>query len=601
VASLVDAVSVQDAPNGVAINPSGSNRALIAFLSDDGTTDLNASLTFKGTENFSPVAETGGVTGQYLAAYILLNPSTGSGTVVSSAGSGASVLIVFALEDVDQSTPYDTPVVVEATTGTTASSGAIASDTGDMVVSGLSANGNVPDASMALTGGTREEAIDAGTAHSGAAGWTAGSGGNVTHTWGTFPGNRRTSVIAFNVNGTGGGASPPSITDVDEDDTISADQTNVEVDGANFDAATVTIEQGAVSIEQSIDSQDADTITFDVVFDPGTPGNGPHLKHGMATLRVTNGDAQDDTISITITPAAGTDYVDVGTVNEDSDRCITAIEPLEPGDQLQWGNVQGGDETDVVINDDATFDTSEGVTAFDVRAWDVVTEEWGEWATQTVVAEELEPPVLLANIPNLAAAFDSGEHEYDLSVYFSGATSYAISPAVEDGWDFNTSTGLLTIDTDDEDTFGPFTVTASNDDGETPSNEFTVRVSAWDAVSYYGGTAYSDLGVMGATFLDDETPVPAGAFIRQGFAHDETGRRYVALWPDNDAVTYHAGIARRHDGAMVIAATGTVASRIQGLSLTARGEVIAAVDTPDFIHNGWPVAASGELCLSEVA
>lgn len=219
---------------------------------------------------------------------------------------------------------------------------------------------------------------------------------------------------------------------------------------------------------------------------------------------------------------------------------------------------------------------------------------------QIVVSSGVEvfAPILLG-IPNLSAAFDSGLHQFQISDYFTGATSYAIDPAVEAGWDFDEDTGELEIDTNDEDTFGPFTVTATNDEGSTESNEFTVRVSAWDALAWFGGTAYSDLGVMGSTFLDDATP--AVGYIRQGFAHDSTGRRYVALWPADNKVTYQAGIARRHDGAMVIATSGTIASRIQGLAMTFRGEVISAVDTPDFVHNGWPVNSTGSLCLSEVA
>lgn len=86
------------------------------------------------------------------------------------------------------------------------------------------------------------------------------------------------------------------------------------------------------------------------------------------------------------------------------------------------------------------------------------------------------PPTLVANIPNIAKPEDTGTYEFDLSVYFTGATSYAIDPAVETGWDFNTSTGVLTIDTDDTSTFGPYTVTASNDDGDTDSNAFSVYV-----------------------------------------------------------------------------------------------------------------------------
>jgi hypothetical protein len=187
----------------------------------------------------------------------------------------------------------------------------------------------------------------------------------------------------FRVIGTAAGASAPSITDVDEDNTVTLTQANVEIDGADFDTATVDIEQADGPISCSIDSQDADTITFDM---PADTGAGPHLKHGAATLTVTNDDDQADTQAITITPVAGTDYVDVGTPDAEADNRITAVADIETGDQLQWGNVQGTgmDETDVVVNDDGTFDCDEAVTAFDVRAWDVNDATWGDWATQGV-------------------------------------------------------------------------------------------------------------------------------------------------------------------------------------------------------------------------
>lgn len=212
------------------------------------------------------------------------------------------------------------------------------------------------------------------------------------------------------------------------------------------------------------------------------------------------------------------------------------------------------------------------------------------------------PPVLLGLIPNISAAANSGTHQYDLGFYFSGATSYAIDPAVESGWSFDTGTGILEIDTDDEDTFGPYTVTATNAQGDTESNAFTVRVSAWDQAGYVGGTAVSADAVMGTTFLDDETPVPAAAFFVNGFAHDDSGRRYVALWPGTGTVYFHAqqGVARRSDGAMIIDPSGTTATRLAGWALTARGEVIAVVDTPDVIHSGYGLLSTGELCVSEV-
>jgi hypothetical protein len=96
------------------------------------------------------------------------------------------------------------------------------------------------------------------------------------------------------------------------------------------------------------------------------------------------------------------------------------------------------------------------------------------------------PPVLLGSIPNLSAAFDTGAHQYELGDYFSGATSYAIAPAVEAGWTFNTTTGQLEIDTDDEGTFGPYTVTATNGNGSTDSNAFTVKVSVSTIRPYRG-------------------------------------------------------------------------------------------------------------------
>lgn len=86
-------------------------------------------------------------------------------------------------------------------------------------------------------------------------------------------------------------------------------------------------------------------------------------------------------------------------------------------------------------------------------------------------------PTLIAQLPNRSEQPDSGTHQYDLSQYFSGATSYAIDPAVEAGWTFNTSSALLTIDTDDSDTFGPYTVTATNASGNTDGNVFTVKVA----------------------------------------------------------------------------------------------------------------------------
>jgi hypothetical protein len=87
-------------------------------------------------------------------------------------------------------------------------------------------------------------------------------------------------------------------------------------------------------------------------------------------------------------------------------------------------------------------------------------------------------PVLVQSIPGFSETFDTGTHEYDLSAYFTGADTYAIAPAVETGWAFDTNTGVLTIDTDALGNFGTYVVTATNATGDTASNAFGVAVVA---------------------------------------------------------------------------------------------------------------------------
>ncbi len=86
-------------------------------------------------------------------------------------------------------------------------------------------------------------------------------------------------------------------------------------------------------------------------------------------------------------------------------------------------------------------------------------------------------PEQLDQLPNRSAESDTGTYQYDLSVFFSGANSYSIAPALEVGWSFDTNTGILEIDTDADGTFGPYTVTATNAAGNTDGNAFTVSVA----------------------------------------------------------------------------------------------------------------------------
>ena len=88
----------------------------------------------------------------------------------------------------------------------------------------------------------------------------------------------------------------------------------------------------------------------------------------------------------------------------------------------------------------------------------------------------LAPPVFAGTIPDISVNENTGTHIYDLSSYFTGASSYSISPSVEAGWTF--SSGVLTIDTDATGSFGPFAVTGTNASGSDSSNAFSITVTA---------------------------------------------------------------------------------------------------------------------------
>lgn len=87
-------------------------------------------------------------------------------------------------------------------------------------------------------------------------------------------------------------------------------------------------------------------------------------------------------------------------------------------------------------------------------------------------------PLFSGTIPDITKNENTGTYSYDLSTYFVGATSYSISPAVETGWSFDTSTAEFVIDTDDVGVFGTYVVTGTNAVGSAASNAFSVTVVA---------------------------------------------------------------------------------------------------------------------------
>jgi hypothetical protein len=178
-------------------------------------------------------------------------------------------------------------------------------------------------------------------------------------------------------------AAGPTIVSIGGDDVVRSDETNVALVGADIDTATLDFVQGSVSVPQSIDSQDADDVQFDVVTNNGTED----LKFGPTTALLTNDDDSFTTLEFQLDPPTGHLYVDVVTPETEGDDRITASPDIEADDQIQARGVGGGSvPTGLNIHDDATFsfDLGETPAAFDVRVWDHDDASWGSWATQSI-------------------------------------------------------------------------------------------------------------------------------------------------------------------------------------------------------------------------
>lgn len=88
----------------------------------------------------------------------------------------------------------------------------------------------------------------------------------------------------------------------------------------------------------------------------------------------------------------------------------------------------------------------------------------------------LDPPVLIGTVPDFTFTVNVAISSTDLSTYFSGATSYSLS-ATPSGLSFNTSTGVLTGTPDTVGSSTGLIITATNADGDTDSNSFSIFVA----------------------------------------------------------------------------------------------------------------------------
>lgn len=197
-----------------------------------------------------------------------------------------------------------------------------------------------------------------------------------------------------------------AITDVDTDETLVAGQTGIAVTGTDMGTTNAnrefTILQGAVEIAQTetgVGTATAATLTLVMETVP------EDLKFGAATLRVTRDDLETDDIAITLNPASGETYVDVGTPNTEATDRITAVADIASGDQLHAQGVGGGAApTGLVLNTDATFYFTSGNTPtdFDVRVWSATSGVWGAFATQTVAVTDTASGAATLPVPTAA-------------------------------------------------------------------------------------------------------------------------------------------------------------------------------------------------------
>lgn len=172
-----------------------------------------------------------------------------------------------------------------------------------------------------------------------------------------------------------GGASGPTITDVDTDNDVTAGQTGVIVTCTGAGAAqgagsiTITSPSGLTTITQTIDSWSDTGPAFTVVNISGD--SALPFKSGQ-TLTLTDSAAAADTHLITVSPPAGTTVVDVVDPLSDATSIYQDATPaVATGDETRYEVDEG---TDVVVAANGTMTASSATAVIRFRIWDATDE-----------------------------------------------------------------------------------------------------------------------------------------------------------------------------------------------------------------------------------
>ena len=214
----------------------------------------------------------------------------------------------------------------------------------------------------------------------------------------------------------------PNITNIDTDNIINSDQTNVAINGTVLDGVTlVTLNSGPLQVTQTIQGTPTATqILFDVV--QGL------LPYGSLITEITAG-AYIGAANITLNPPAANQYV--GVVNPGTDVTTVfynATTTPQTGDQLEWATLSGNSQT-VTIQPNGTFSIAggTGTDTIQVRWRESATDTWGAWTTLTVNSGTINqapivtpPSTLNIEIPNGAAGL--AKNDSALVAWLAAAT-----------------------------------------------------------------------------------------------------------------------------------------------------------------------------------
>ncbi len=197
------------------IDVSGANTFLIVALvhASSSSAPTGATVTWDpagANQAFGAAVTSQANPSRGMAIYVLKNPTAGAGKTISVSGLNAAAInkcgLVVSLSGVDQTTPNDTPNLVEAGAAqTTTASGTITSPAGDWILSFISGSDATPNWAVTGTGQTIRASVNHGNANCGFADDRDGADDVVT--W-THDSTNDSGAITFNLNAAAGSELP---------------------------------------------------------------------------------------------------------------------------------------------------------------------------------------------------------------------------------------------------------------------------------------------------------------------------------------------------------------------------------------------------------